>query len=72
MTASAVMVDLSYHQNITDEIAIDYSKLEKVKSNLDLIMELFSTCIEFGKTYFSLPFKILVNAFGFVKTGQLT
>ena len=50
MTASAIMVDLAYHQNVTDEIAIDYSKLEKVKSNLDLIMELFSTCIEFGNT----------------------
>jgi hypothetical protein len=49
MTASAIMVDLCKYQNFVDEIAIDYSKLEKLKSNLDLIMELFNTCIEFGK-----------------------
>ena len=45
---SSIMVDLDY-QNVSDEIAIDYSKLDKVKSAMDLIMELFSTCIEFGK-----------------------
>ena len=44
------MIDLDC-QNTSDELAIDYSKLEKVKANLDLIFELFKTCIEFGKKH---------------------
>ena len=47
MSSSAILIDLD-SQNASDELAIDYSKLEKVKLNLELIFEVFKTCIEFG------------------------
>lgn len=58
---SAIMVDLDRFDT-SDELAIDFSKMEMLKTNLDLIYELFQTCIEFGdivKVSFNAPSKDL-------------
>lgn len=49
MSKSTVLVDLD-NQDTSDELVIDYPKVDKLKSHSDLIFELFKTSIEFGKS----------------------